>query len=124
MRFIPLIVLVLVGLSAPVLAQDAVAGKTKAAVCSACHGAEGISVLPDYPNLAGQKVKYLETSIKAYRDGVRKHAVMSPMAWQGTATRWRSLVPGSCHPPVRGVCRAATPTAAAARASIHAPLTT
>ena len=80
MRFMPLIVLVLVGLSAPVLAQDAVAGKTKAAVCSACHGAEGISVLPDYPNLAGQKQKYLETSIKAYRDGGRKHAVMSPMA--------------------------------------------
>lgn len=80
MRFIPLIVLVLVGLSAPVLAQDVAAGKTKAAVCSACHGAEGISVLPDYPNLAGQKQKYLETSIKAYRDGVRKHAVMSPMA--------------------------------------------
>ena len=80
MRFMPLIVLVLVGLSAPVLAQDAVAGKTKAAVCAACHGAEGVSVIPDYPNLAGQKVKYLETSIKAYRDGQRKHAVMSPMA--------------------------------------------
>ncbi len=61
-------------------AQDAVAGQSKAAVCSACHGAEGISVLPDYPNLAGQKQKYLETSIKAYRDGQRKHAVMSPMA--------------------------------------------
>jgi cytochrome c553 len=80
MRFIPLIILVLVGLSTPVLAQDAVAGKTKSAVCSACHGAEGISVLPDYPNLAGQKQKYLEISIKAYRDGGRKHAVMSPMA--------------------------------------------
>lgn len=80
MRCIFLISLVLVGLSAPVSAQDLAAGKTKAAVCSACHGAEGISVLPDYPNLAGQKVKYLETSIKAYRDGQRKHAVMSPMA--------------------------------------------
>lgn len=80
MRFIPLIVLVLFGLSVPALAQDAAAGKTKAAVCAACHGAEGISVLPDYPNLAGQKVKYLEMSIKAYRDGQRKHAVMSPMA--------------------------------------------
>lgn len=80
MRIMSLIALVLVGFSAPVLAQDPVAGKTKAAVCSACHGAEGISVLPDYPNLAGQKVKYLESSIKAYRDGQRKHAVMSPMA--------------------------------------------
>jgi cytochrome c553 len=80
MRIMSLMALVLVGFSAQVLAQDPVAGKTKAAVCSACHGAEGISVLPDYPNLAGQKVKYLESSIKAYRDGQRKHAVMSPMA--------------------------------------------
>lgn len=80
MRFMPLIVLVLVGLAAPAMAQDAAAGKTKAAVCAACHGAEGVSVIPDYPNLAGQKVKYLESSIKAYRDGQRKHAVMSPMA--------------------------------------------
>lgn len=80
MRFTPLILLVLVGLSASVLAQDTVAGKNKAAVCSACHGAEGISVLPDYPNLAGQKQKYLETAIKAYRDGGRKNPVMSPMA--------------------------------------------
>ncbi|MBU1621241.1 MAG: cytochrome c [Gammaproteobacteria bacterium] len=80
MRFMPLIVLVLIGLSAPAMAQDAAVGKTKAAVCAACHGAEGVSVIPDYPNLAGQKVKYLESSIKAYRDGQRKHAVMSPMA--------------------------------------------
>lgn len=80
MRFMSLILLVLVGWSVPAVAQDAAAGKTKAAVCSACHGAEGISVLPDYPNLAAQKVKYLESSIKAYRDGQRKHAVMSPMA--------------------------------------------
>ncbi|MDF3123546.1 cytochrome c [Rheinheimera sp. 1928-s] len=80
MRFMPLIVLVLVGFSLPAMAQDPVAGKTKAAVCAACHGAEGVSVIPDYPNLAGQKVKYLESSIKAYRDGQRKHAVMSPMA--------------------------------------------
>ncbi|KKL02719.1 cytochrome c [Rheinheimera mesophila] len=80
MRSISLSIVVLVGLSAQVSAQDTTAGKSKAAVCSACHGAEGISVLPDYPNLAGQKQKYLELSIKAYRDGGRKHAVMSPMA--------------------------------------------
>lgn len=80
MRFMPLIMLALFGLSAAAVAQDAEAGKTKAAVCAACHGAQGVSVIPDYPNLAGQKVKYLESSIKAYRDGIRKHAVMSPMA--------------------------------------------
>lgn len=80
MRFLSLILLVFVGLATPVMAQDIAAGKTKAAVCAACHGAEGVSVIPDYPNLAGQKVKYLESAIKAYRDGQRKHAVMSPMA--------------------------------------------
>lgn len=61
-------------------AADIVAGKVKAAVCAACHGGNGISIIPDYPNLAGQKVKYLESSIKAYRDGERKNPIMSPMA--------------------------------------------
>lgn len=62
------------------LAADAAAGKAKAAVCAACHGSNGISVIPDYPNLAGQKEKYLQSSIKAYRDGERKNPIMSPMA--------------------------------------------
>jgi cytochrome c553 len=61
-------------------AADPQAGKAKAAVCAACHGANGISIIPDYPNLAGQKVKYLQSSIKAYRDGERKNPIMSPMA--------------------------------------------
>lgn len=61
-------------------AADIAAGKNKAAVCAACHGANGISIIPDYPNLAGQKVKYLETAIKAYRGGDRKNPIMSPMA--------------------------------------------
>ena len=72
-------VLLLLGLPAT-QAADITAGKAKAAVCAACHGANGISIIPDYPNLAGQKVKYLESSIKAYRDGERKNAIMSPMA--------------------------------------------
>ncbi|MFC4654110.1 c-type cytochrome [Rheinheimera marina] len=62
------------------VAQDKAAGQAKAAVCAACHGADGTSVMPDYPNLAGQKEKYLQSAITAYRDGSRKHAVMSPMA--------------------------------------------
>lgn len=59
---------------------DIDAGKAKAAVCAACHGANGVSVIPDYPNLAGQKQKYLKTAITAYRDGERKNGIMSPMA--------------------------------------------
>jgi len=67
-------------LSGAATAADVDAGKAKAAVCAACHGANGISVIPDYPNLAGQKVKYLQSAIKAYRDGERKNPIMSPMA--------------------------------------------
>ncbi|MEO3864636.1 c-type cytochrome [Rheinheimera fenheensis] len=79
MKHMLLITVMLFG-SAGVAAADVNAGKAKAAVCAACHGANGISVIPDYPNLAGQKVRYLEASIKAYRDGERKNAIMSPMA--------------------------------------------
>ncbi|MEW5681112.1 MAG: cytochrome c [Pseudomonadota bacterium] len=79
MKHMLLITVMLFG-SAGVVAADVNAGKAKAAVCAACHGANGISVIPDYPNLAGQKVRYLEASIKAYRDGERKNAIMSPMA--------------------------------------------
>ena len=56
---------------ATMAAGDAAAGKTKAAVCAACHGANGISMLPMYPNLAGQKAQYIENAIKAYKAGQR-----------------------------------------------------
>lgn len=61
-------------------AGDAEAGKAKAVVCAACHGANGISVVPNYPNLAGQKELYIVDALKAYRGGTRNHAIMSPMA--------------------------------------------
>lgn len=59
---------------------DLTRGQGKAAMCAACHGPTGISVLPDYPNLAGQKDGYLQLALKAYRDGGRQHQVMAPMA--------------------------------------------
>ena len=63
-------------------AADAEAGKSKAATCVACHGADGISIADIYPNLAGQKEAYLATALKAYRDGTRSggmSAMMAPM---------------------------------------------
>lgn len=50
-----------------VWAGDAAAGKAKSAVCAACHGASGVSAIPTYPNLAGQKKGYLVSSMKAYK---------------------------------------------------------
>jgi len=67
-------------LSQPVLAADIAAGKAKSATCGACHGNNGISMIPMYPNLAGQKEQYLVLQMKAFRDGERKNMVMSPMA--------------------------------------------
>lgn len=59
-------------------AGDAKAGATKAAVCAACHGPQGISVNPLWPNLAGQQEVYLDKQIKAFRDGSRVEPTMQP----------------------------------------------
>lgn len=53
-------------------AADADAGKAKAAMCGACHGANGKAAIPTYPNLAGQNAPYLEAAMKAYKNGDRK----------------------------------------------------
>lgn len=73
-------------LSVPCVVQaagDAAAGKSKAAVCTSCHGVDGKAMIPTYPNLAGQNPQYLELSLKAYKNGDRKvgqAAIMAGMA--------------------------------------------
>ncbi len=61
-------------------AGDAAAGKAKSVTCAGCHGTNGISNNPMWPNLAGQKQAYLASSLQMYRDGRRKNAMMSAMA--------------------------------------------
>ena len=56
------------------------AGKASAATCMACHGAEGNSSVPLWPNLAGQNAPYLVAQLKAFKDGSRKDLSMSPQA--------------------------------------------
>lgn len=60
-------------------AGDPAAGKVKSATCAACHGTNGISTNPMWPNLAGQKEQYLIKQIKAFRDGSRNDPSMAPM---------------------------------------------
>ncbi|WP_088280423.1 cytochrome P460 family protein [Ideonella sp. A 288] len=86
----------------PALAADLAAGKAKVeAVCAACHGANGISVSDAIPNLAGQKVAYLESQLKALKDGTRKHQVMGAIAAQlsaddiANAAAWFASLPGA-----------------------------
>jgi cytochrome c553 len=71
---------ILLGISGSVLAGDAAAGKAKAAVCAGCHGPDGISVNPLWPNLKGQKEGYIIKQLKALRAGTRTDPMMSPMA--------------------------------------------
>ena len=59
------------------------AGKARAeAVCSACHGLNGVSVTDAIPNLAGQKSAYLASQLRQLKDGTRKNAVMGAIAAQ------------------------------------------
>ena len=71
--------LILVASANVAIAGDAAAGKAKAATCNACHGANGISAIPIYPNLAGQKQAYLIKQMKAFKDGTRKDPTMNAM---------------------------------------------
>jgi cytochrome c553 len=65
---------------APARAQDIDAGRAKAQVCAACHGADGNSAAGTYPNLAGQTWRYLYLQLKDFKEGRRKDPVMSGMA--------------------------------------------
>lgn len=75
-----LIVTAMMLLSSTTMAADIAAGKAKSAVCGACHGQNGIAMIPMYPHLAGQNEQYLVLQMKAFRDGTRKNMQMTPMA--------------------------------------------
>ncbi|GAA0794786.1 c-type cytochrome [Marinobacterium sediminicola] len=52
-------------------AGDAAAGQAKTAVCAACHGADGNSVVGNFPKLAGQGEKYLLKQLNDIKGGAR-----------------------------------------------------
>ena len=55
---------------------DAEVGKKKSAPCAACHGANGVSASPDFPNLAGQYPDYILSALTHYKNGKRKNPIM------------------------------------------------
>jgi cytochrome c553 len=68
----------LLALALPALAAsgDAEVGRKKSAPCQACHGPNGMSVSPEFPNLAGQHPDYLAAAMRHYKNGKRKNAIM------------------------------------------------
>jgi len=74
-----IIVLSAMLITIPAQAGDAAAGAAKTVTCVACHGKDGISIAPTYPNLACQKEQYIIKSLKAFKSGARNDPMMKPM---------------------------------------------
>jgi cytochrome c553 len=74
-----MILLAIVLIPAAAEAGDAAAGAKKTTTCVACHGKDGISIAPTYPNLACQKEQYIIKSLKAFKSGARNDPMMKPM---------------------------------------------
>ena len=50
---------------------DASAGQAKSAICAACHGADGNSMVPNWPKLGGQHEQYLVRQVSLIQSGAR-----------------------------------------------------
>lgn len=88
MKFQSMVLLtVLCGLQAGVsfaaeqpVAGSAEKGQAKAAPCVACHGVNGNSVNPEWPNLAGQHETYIKRQLASFKNDQRQNVLMTPMA--------------------------------------------
>jgi len=65
----------------PAAKADSAKGQSIAnKVCAACHGADGNSVSPANPSLAGQHAEYISLQLVHFKDGTRSNAIMAGMA--------------------------------------------
>jgi cytochrome c553 len=74
--------LLLFATSVALAAGNVAAGRQKALQCQTCHGLDGLSKIPDAPNIAGSPEGYLVKSLNAFRKGERKNDMMSIVAQQ------------------------------------------
>jgi cytochrome c553 len=75
-----ILVAITLGLAGAAHGANPEAGKEKSRTCAACHGADGNSATGDFPKLAGQHPDYLVKTLKDYKSGHRKNAIMAPQA--------------------------------------------
>ncbi len=54
--------------------------------CSACHGVTGISLVPTFPNLAGQGAPYTEKQIRDFQNHKRADPLAKSIMWGMAAT--------------------------------------
>jgi cytochrome c553 len=60
-------------------------------VCAACHGADGNSVNPANPSIAGQHAEYITLQLMHFQSGIRANAVMQAMAAKLRPDEMRAL---------------------------------
>ena len=61
-------------------ADAAAAEKQAKMLCASCHGPNGVSTNPLWPNLAGQQEQYLAKAMTDYREGNRSDINMGPIS--------------------------------------------
>jgi len=75
-----LLVVSVPGFAADESAHDEAPARSGAEVakqCVSCHGEDGNSIAPNFPRIAGQHADYMIYSLKSYKNGDRKNAIMA-----------------------------------------------
>ena len=91
-------------------------GKDAAKACASCHGADGNSVIPGIPSLAGQQPIYFVAATQAYLHGTRSIAAMeetlrglSKIDMENMALFYASQIPALRGAPLVGDPKAGEP---------------
>ena len=79
-KFLIAIFSLVLGVNATAVAGDAAAGEGKSAMCAACHMADGNSVVPQFPKLAGQHEQYIVKQLVEFKTMKRKDDTMLGMS--------------------------------------------
>ncbi|MGM0586123.1 MAG: c-type cytochrome [Pseudomonadota bacterium] len=81
MRRLTLLALGGVLLAGGALAEgDPEAGRRLAGQCRTCHGLDGYAKIPIAPHIGGESAAYIAAQLRAFRDGTRRHEMMSVVA--------------------------------------------
>ncbi len=66
-------------------------GKARSTACGACHGADGNSVNPQWPSLAGQHASYIVRQLNHFKGGQRANVLMTAQAMPLSETEVANL---------------------------------
>lgn len=75
-----LLVAAVLPVSDTLAAGDVEQGRAKSVTCAACHSADGNSINPEWPSLAGQHPNYLSNALHDFKNGQRSNVLMSSQA--------------------------------------------